>query len=199
MGLYAIIVVLLIFAAFIVLRAVFEFVRFCFKMVSLERRLKKLNRGDVRVEYVRKFSKIAFGEKGKTNFLVKTENKTYDVTVLAFPTIRGRWNLERVADRYYAEVRAYNNLFFNVYNNSGTEPDHSKDYKRETRIARKRLYISPEKGEGEKILLVYPKPKALTYTDHKFGYINSGDVVFGYKVLFDDDFFKMLENSNSSL
>lgn len=193
MGLYAIIYVLIIFAEFIVLRAVFEFIRFCFKMLSLNRRLKKLNRGGTRVEYARKFLKIAFGEKGKTDFLVKTEGKTYDVTVLAFPVIRGRWNIEKAGDRYYAEVRVYNNLFFDVYNNSGTEPEHAKDYKRETRISRRRLQLSDEKGEGEKILLVYPKPKLLTYTDFKLGYINSGDIVFGYKVMYDSDFFALFK------
>lgn len=193
MLIYLIAVVLIIFAVFIIVRAVFEFVRFCFKMLSLSRRLKKLNSGDVTVEYVRKFSKIAFGEKGKTNFIVKTKDKTYTVTVLAFPTIRGRWNIEKVKDRYYAEARVYNNMFYNVYNNSGTEPEFSKDYRRETRIARKRFYISAEKTEEEKLLLVYPKPKALTYTDFKLEHINSGDTVFGYKVLFEDDFFKAFE------
>jgi len=193
MLIYLIAVVLIIFAVFVVLRAVFELVRFCFKMVSLSRRLKKLNSGDVTVEYVRAFSKIAFGEKGKTNFLVKTKGKTYNVTVLAFPVVRGRWNIEKAENRYYAEVRVYNNMFYNVYNNSGTEPEFSKDYRRETRIARKRLYLSPEKTEEEKILFVYPKPKALTYTDFKLEHINSGNTVFGYKVLFETDFFAMFE------
>ena len=193
MTLYAIIGVLLVFAAFIVFRAMFEFVCFCFKMVSLGHRLKKLDGDDIKVEYVQKFSKIAFGEKGKTNFLVKTKGKTYDVTVLAFPVVRGRWNIEKAEDRYYAEVRVYNNMFFLVYNNTGTEPQHAKDYRRETRITRKRLYLSAEKGECEKILLVYPQPKALTYADFKFHYVSSGDKVFGYTVLYDDDFFEMFK------
>ncbi|MBE6678417.1 MAG: hypothetical protein E7597_06460 [Ruminococcaceae bacterium] len=189
----AIVTVLIIFGGFIVLRAMFNYIRFCFKLLSLSRQLKKLNGGDIRVEYVRKFSAIAFGEKGKPNFFVKTKEKSYEVAVLAFPVVRGRWNIEKAEDRYFAEVRAYNNMFFNVYYNSGTEPEHSKDYRRETRVARKRLYINPEKGEGEKILLIYPKPKALTYTDFKLGYINSGDSLFGYKVLYDEDFFALFK------
>lgn len=193
MGLYALIIVLYIFAAFIVLRAVFEFISFCFKMIALSRKLKKLNRGDTSVEYVRSFSKIAFGEKGKPNFLVKTKDKTYEVTALSFPVVRGRWNIEKAEGRYYAEVRVYNKWFFNVYNNSGTEPEHSKEYRRETRITRKRFYINPDKGQAEKILLVYPKPKALTYTDYKYEYVYSGNEVFGYKVLYDEDFFDMFK------
>lgn len=189
MGLYAIVYVLLIFAVFIVLRAVFNYIRFCFKLISLSRRLKSLGNGDVKLEYVRKFSEIAFGEKGKSDFKVKARGKTYAVAVLAFPVTRGRWNIEKTNGRYFAEVRAYNNMFYNVYNNSGTEPEHSKDYRRERRVARKRLYLSDEKSEGEKILLVYPRPKALTYTENRLSYINSGDSVFGYKVMYDEDFF----------
>lgn len=34
--------VLVIFAGFIILRALFELIRFCFKMISLSRKLKKL-------------------------------------------------------------------------------------------------------------------------------------------------------------
>ena len=125
--------------------------------------------------------------------MVKTKDKTYSVAVLSFAVTRARWNIEKSGERYYVEERVYNSLFYNVYNNSGTEPEHSKDYKRETRIARKRLYISDEKTEDEKILLVYPKPKALTFTYPRFDYINSGDNVFGYKVLFEDDFFEKIK------
>ena len=193
MALYAIIWVLIIFATYIVCRAVYERVRFFFKLLSLRRRLKKLDRNGMEVEYLQKFSKIAFGDKGRTNFTVKTKDKIYRVTVLAFAVTRGRWNIEKAEDRYYAEVRAYNNMFYRVHNNSGTEPEHSKDYRRETRITRKRLYLSEEKTEGEKILLVYPKPKALTYADYKFHYASSGDKIFGYTALYEDDFFEMLQ------
>ena len=70
--------------------------------------------------------------------------------------------------------------------------NHRDFYSRESKFCRVILQIAPEPfSDGEKIFLVYPKPKMLTYTDTHLEEIVSGDNVFGHKVLFDDDFFAL--------
>lgn len=98
-------------------------------------------------------------------------------------------SVAKAVNHYYIEVRKYNNIFYNNYKNSGTEPYHSFDYRRESRFCRCVLNWNDnnDNGQAKKILLAYPTPKSLTYTDHRFNILTSGSVVNGYEINFLDD------------
>ena len=74
MGMYEVLVALTALVVFFLICAVINYICYCFKLVSLSRKLKKLG-GDIKIEYVRKFSEIVFGDKGKTNFWLRQKIK----------------------------------------------------------------------------------------------------------------------------
>ena len=119
--------------------------------------------------------------------------KNYEVSILSFISTHSRWNIEKTRTRYLFEVRKYNKILYNVYNNSGTEPELSKEYRRETRLYRKELYVSPISEAYEKqIWLVFPKPRLLTYTDTGWEYLIAGSVVGGHEIMYAKDFFEFI-------
>lgn len=166
----------------IFLYAVYKLLWYTVKMLVLR---VKLGRGKVR--FHRSFLMAVFGKKGKADFTVSTRKEDYVVSVISYVSTHGRWHIERAGDCFYAESRRHSNVFYSVYNHSG-EPEHSKLYRRETRIQRNRLHLSEEHGKYEKrVLLFYPKPKLLTYADTSFDYLGSGSLVNGYEVWFEKD------------
>ena len=156
-------------------------------------KVSKLARGGVTVQWLRHPLKIIFGQKGVPIFAVGMSGKNYEVSVLSFISTHSRWNIEKTRTRYLFEVRKYNKILYNVYNNSGTEPELSKEYRRETRLYRKELYVSPiSEAYDKQMWLVYPKPRLLTYTDTGWECLIAGSVVGGHEIMYAKDFFEFI-------
>lgn len=190
---WGIMYVALIAAVLFVLYSIYKVIWYIVKILVLFGKVSKLARGGVTVQWLRHPLKIIFGQKGVPIFTVGMSGKNYEVSVLSFISTNSRWNIEKTRTRYLFEVRKYNKILYNVYNNSGTEPELSKEYRRETRLYRKELYVSPISEAYEKqIWLVFPKPRLLTYTDTGWEYLIAGSVVGGHEIMYAKDFFEFI-------
>lgn len=190
---WGIMYVALIAAVLFVLYSIYKVIWYIVKILVLFGKVSKLAHGGVTVQWLRHPLKIIFGQKGVPNFTVGMSGKNYEVSVLSFISTHSRWNIEKTRTRYLFEVRKYNKILYNVYNNSGTEPELSKEYRRETRLYRKELYVSPISEAYEKqIWLVFPKPRLLTYTDTGWEYLIAGSVVGGHEIMYAKDFFEFI-------
>lgn len=190
---WGIMYVALIAAVLFVLYSIYKVIWYIVKILVLFGKVSKLARGGVTVQWLRHPLKIIFGQKGVPIFTVGMSGKNYEVSILSFISTHSRWNIEKTRTRYLFEVRKYNKILYNVYNNSGTEPELSKEYRRETRLYRKELYVSPISEAYEKqIWLVFPKPRLLTYTDTGWEYLIAGSVVGGHEIMYAKDFFEFI-------
>ena len=190
---WGIMYVALIAAVLFVLYSIYKVIWYIVKILVLFGKVSKLARGGVTVQWLRHPLKIIFRQKGVPIFTVGMSGKNYEVSVLSFISTHSRWNIEKTRTRYLFEVRKYNKILYNVYNNSGTEPELSKEYRRETRLYRKELYVSPISEAYEKqIWLVFPKPRLLTYTDTGWEYLIAGSVVGGHEIMYAKDFFEFI-------
>ena len=190
---WGIMYVALIAAVLFVLYSIYKVIWYIVKILVLFGKVSKLARGGVTVQWLRHPLKIIFGQKGVPIFTVGMSGKNYEVSVLSFISTHSRWNIEKTRTRYLFEVRKYNKILYNVYNNSGTEPELSKECRRETRLYRKELYVSPISEAYEKqIWLVFPKPRLLTYTDTGWEYLIAGSVVGGHEIMYAKDFFEFI-------
>ena len=190
---WGIMYVALIAAVLFVLYSIYKVIWYIVKILVLFGKVSKLARGGVTVQWLRHPLKIIFGQKGVPNFTVGMSGKNYEVSVLSFISTHSRWNIEKTRTRYLFEVRKYNKILYNVYNNSGTEPELSKEYRRETRLYRKELYVSPiSEAYENQIWLVFPKPRLLTYTDTGWEYLIAGSVVGGHEIMYAKDFFEFI-------
>ena len=164
------------------------------KLITLKSLLKDYNTGDIKITFVRKLHRMAFGPRGQTDFVIETPKKKYAVSVISFLLDTGRWNIEKTRNRYYVEARRRNDIFYRVENNSGTEPEFARDYRRESRFQRSELHLSTLKSDSEKrILLIYPCPLSLTYTDSNIHYLNPGARIEDYEIMYADELLGMLE------
>mgnify|MGYP004474225527 FL=1 len=196
---WGIMYVALIAAVLFVLYSIYKVIWYIVKILVLFGKVSKLARGGVTVQWLRHPLKIIFGQKGVPIFTVGMSGKNYEVSVLSFISTHSRWNIEKTRTRYLFEVRKYNKILYNVYNNSGTEPELSKEYRRETRLYRKELYVSPISEAYEKqIWLVSPKPRLLTYTDTGWEYLIAGSVVGGHEIMYAKDFFELFFKEKKS-
>lgn len=190
---WGIMYVALIAAVLFVLYSIYKVIWYIVKILVLFGKVSKLARGGVTVQWLRHPLKIIFGQKGVPIFAVGMSGKNYEVSVLSFISTHSRWNIEKTRTRYLFEVRKYNKILYNVYNNSGTEPELSKEYRRETRLYRKELYVSPiSEAYDKQMWLVYPKPRLLTYTDTNWEYLIAGSVVGGHEIMYAKDFFEFI-------
>ena len=58
--------------------------------------------------------------------------------------------------------------------------------------------MSPQNNSmGKNILLIYPRPKLITYTDSKINYIKAGDRIENYEIMFADELVALLEEAES--
>lgn len=168
--------------------------RYAVKLITLKSLLKDYNTGDIKITFVRKLYRMAFGPRGQTDFVIETPKKKYAVSVISFLLDTGRWNIEKTRNRYYVEARRRNDIFYRVENNSGTEPEFARDYRRESRFQRSELHLSTLKSDSEKrILLIYPCPLSLTYTDSNIHYLNPGDRIEDYEIMYADELIALLE------
>lgn len=54
--------------------------------------------------------------------------------------------------------------------------------------------MSTQKSDSEKrILLIYPHPLLLTYTDSQIHYLNPGDRIEDYEIMYADELIALLE------
>lgn len=187
---WGIMYVALIAAVLFVLYSIYKVIWYSVKVLVLFGKVSKLARVGATVQWLRHPLKILFGQNGVPDFTVGMAGKTYEVSVLSFISTHSRWNIEKARTRYLFEVRKYNKILYNVYNNSGTEPELSKEYRRETRLYRKEIYVSPiSEAYDKQIWLVFPKPRLLTYTDTGWEYLIAGSVVGGHEIMYAKDFF----------
>ena len=185
------ILILLTLSLFYVLRKMF---RYTVKLVTLKSLLKDYNSDKIKITFLRKLRHIAFGPRGQTDFIIETPKKRYVVSVISFILENGRWNIEKTRNSYYVEARRRNDIFYRVEKNSGTEPEFARDYRRESRIQRSELHLSTQKSDSEKrILLIYPHPLLLTYTDSQIHYLNPGDRIEDYEIMYADELIALLE------
>jgi len=166
----------------------------CYKVVWYIRLLHRFRRRlrKAGVTPIPSFSALAFGKKGVTHFSATVEGERCEVAVLTFISNHSRWNIEKTRHHHYLEIRRYNNVFYDGYYNTGPEPEHSKDYRRESRLYRTMLHLTPPEEGGKKILLVHPRPNLLTYATTDLAYPRAGDRVAGYEILYEEDFFARL-------
>ncbi len=193
MGLLMIETCLFVFLFYCACYLMYKLAWYTVKMLALKRTIKGLNSDETKVIYRQKFKEIVFGKSGTVNFEVITPTERFEVSVLSFISVKGRWNIEKTRNHYYAEARHYNKWFYNMQPNSNL-PEQGFDYRRESRFQRKELFLESMKEENvRRILMVYPKPKMLTYTNLKCEYLNSGDKIDGYEVIYAEDFFEMFK------
>ncbi len=185
------ILILLTLSLFYVLRKLF---RYAVKLITLKSLLKDYNTGDVKITFLRKIHHMAFGPRGQTDFIIETPKGRYAVSVISFLLENGRWNIEKTRSSYFVEARRRNDIFYRVEKNSGTEPEFARDYRRESRFQRSELHLATQKSDSEKrILLIYPCPLSLTYTDSEIHYLNPGDRIEDYEIMYADELIALLE------
>ena len=155
------------------------------KLHVLLRFFKRLKKSGVGITRHRPLKKTCFGEKGQADYTLEVNGKRYEISILTFPSTRGRWNFEKSADGYFIECRRRRILFYKKRNHSGI-PEHALDYRNETRLSKKPLTL-PEASDGcEQILLLYPWPHEVTHTDAAYTLLSPGDKVAG-RVLMDKE------------
>ncbi len=176
----------------LVLYSLYKVIWYSVKMLALKKIIKELNSGNTTVTYKRNFLNIIFGKKGLVDFVVTTPEQKYEVSVISFISTHSRWNIEKTRNNYYVEARRFNKLFYKVDVHS-EQPDHAIQYRRETRFQRSQLLLNSTREEGvRKILLIYPRPKQITYTASKYEYLTTGSLIEGYEIMYVEDLLKLV-------
>ena len=153
---------------------VYKIIWYTIKMLALKSFIKDMQKSGAVVEPQRKFSDMIFGKKGEADYIISVDGKKYEISVLSFVSTRGRWNVEKTRNHYYVECRRQNKLVYSQYVNSNAS-HHVAEYRGESRFSRKELFLTPIDPTFEKqILLVYPWPERITYTDARYHDISSG-------------------------
>ena len=193
--LWAVLIIFSVLITVYLIYCLFCFFRYLLKKSALKKKVKALQKSGWTVEFQKP---IGFLRKiGETNFIVSRGEKRYSVSVLTHPSLRARWNIEKARnDHFYFGVYIYSKIFYGLYNNSGTEPEHSKDLRREWALKSKRLYLTRPQEEEEKLLLIYPKPREVTYTEASLNYVAPGMTLLGYRILYAEDFWALFEGQN---
>ena len=156
------------------LYAVYKTIWYMIKMLALKSFIKDMQKSGAVVEPQRKFSDMIFGKKGEADYIISVDGKKYEISVLSFVSTRGRWNVEKTRNHYYVECRRQNKIFYSSYVNSNAA-DYVAEYKGESRFSRKELFLTPMDESFEKqILLIYPWPNRVTYTDARYHDVSSG-------------------------
>ena len=174
---------LAIIASVAIIYGIYKVIWYAVKMLALKILFLRMGENGVKIESRRKFFNILFGKKGEVDFVIKTSLQRFEVSVIAFVSTHGRWNFEKGKDGYYVECRRASSLFYKRYINTA-QAEHAEQYKRESRIKRERLYITPkESSEAKQVLLLYPYPKCVTHTDSHYNELYVGDRVAGYEIM----------------
>ena len=175
--------------------AIYKILWFAVKMLALGRFMKDVDAPGVRVEKKRSLFDTVFGKKGEVDYLVQVGEKRYEVSILSVVSTHGRLNVEKTRSRYFVESRRADKVFYSRHVNSHL-PSHVSEYKGETRVSRRELFLSPpDPSVDGQILLIYPYPKRVTYTDSAYREIYSGDKIEGHVVMNVNDFDRLINPS----
>lgn len=182
MGLIAIIYAIELIITAIVMYGIYKLIWYAIKMLIFKGIMRKMS-CNAAVERKRKFSEIFFGKKGPADYVITVDGKKYEISVLSFVSTHGRWNIEKTRNGYAIESRRASKVFFGKHVNSN-QPDHVAEYKGESRVSRKELLLTPVDESFEKqILLLYPYPARITYTDAHYNELRPGDTVEGHVIM----------------
>ena len=162
------------------------------KIMALSSTLKKLKKENIQVTWQKKLPSALFGKRGKPTFDVVTHTRTYRVTLLSFISTHGRWNIEKTKDHYYAEARHFNKWFYKVHKNTETA-EVEFDARRELVIQRAKLELPPKDDSVEQILLIWPKPRAFTYSHARCEHLVTGSKLEHFSVMHAEDFLALVE------
>ena len=193
MGRLAVMMALEILLAILFVYCVYKLIWYVCKMCALNRAVMRLRKKGFTVVRLRGGFGRVFGARGAVDYRIITPAAVFEVSVITFISNHSRWNIEAESDpetggeNYRIDVRKYNNLFYNVERHS-EHPDHALDFKRESRISLTRLALPPRdeniRPEDRRILLFYPKPQLLTRTTTRMNYINPGDKIEDFEIMY---------------
>lgn len=174
---------LLFYACILVLYGIYKIIWYTVIMLSFPVKMKRLGKNGVRVERLRNLTDIVFGSKGDPDYYVTVGAKRYEVSVLSFISIHGRWIFEMRTACFRIEARRLRDLFYSEKKHRGMAGG-PHEYKNEMRISRKELKLTPVEEEyAGQILLLYPMPKRIVCVDHRYRELQSGDTVEGHTVM----------------
>ena len=182
--------IFVIYVAIMFLYSIYKVIWYSFKLSALRKTFSKLANNGVTTVRNLKVSQLIFGKKGETSVVLKKGDTTYEISVLSFISTHSRWNIEKTRKHYYVEVRKKNKAFYNLFNHSeNNSADIAREFQNESRFKKCMLHISevPPAEQTERILLIYPKPKNLTYTHTNLKMLDPGDRIEGYKIMYVDD------------
>ena len=185
-----ILVALLILLWLLLLYVVYVGAHYVIKMIVLKSLIKDMKKSGARVQQKRRFFGVLFGKKGNVDYVMDVDDKKYELCILSFAALRGHWNIEQARGRYYVECRRQKKPQFG----EGGVSDDLKLFKSERRVARKELFLTPIDESFEKqILLIYPWPNRMTYTDSHYHDVTScKDQVEGHVMMNVEDFYRLM-------
>lgn len=175
--------ILLFYACVLVLYGIYKVIWYTVIMLSFLAKMKRLGKKGVRVERLRNLMAIVFGSKGDPDYYVTVGDKRYEISVLSFISIHGRWIFEMRTACFRIEARRLRDLIYSEKKHRGMAGG-PYEYKHEMRISRKELKLTPVEAEyAGQILLLYPMPKRIVCVDHRYRELQSGDTVEGHTVM----------------
>ena len=168
---------------------IYKLIWYFIKMVHLKSLLMKL-KGSVKFE--NSMLDIMLHRRREYDLIIDKRDVSYKVYILSFISTHSRWNIEKDRDGYHAEARRKNHIFYKTYKHSEAS-EYAVEVNRESRFQRIELPLIQENDPDiKKILLVYPKPKKLTYTYTKLEYLKSGSTVDGYEIVYIEDLLSLI-------
>lgn len=188
--LYALWILLELTLYALVIYTLYKIIWYPLKMLSMRMKLRKLGS---KVNFERGLFDMIFGQKGEVDFTADTPNLKYEVSVISFISNHSRWNIEKTREGYCIEVRRANKFFFNV-NKHSERPESVVDDHGDFKLIRSGLLLDPNDDlNTKKILLVYPRPKMLTYAHARLDVLYPGSVVAGYEIMYLEDLINELK------
>lgn len=162
------------------------------KIMALSSTLKKLEKKGVQLVWHKKLTSALFGKRGEPTFDAITPTDTYRITLLSFISTHGRWNIEKTKEHYYIEARHFNKWFYKVHKNTETA-EVEFDARRELVIQRAKLELPPKDDSAKQILLIWPKPKNLTYSHARCEHLVSGSKFEHFEIMHAEDFLELVD------
>ena len=189
MDFYLIIIALAILLCFHVLYACLKVIGYLFKIKAFSSFMKRIGKKEgVNVRKERTLFKTCFGQKGEVDYTVTANGKTYEICVLTFMSTRGRWNFEMNGKETFIECRRRPRFFYKKRAHAEM-PEHALDYISEKRFARKPFTFTDVTDRYEKqIILLFPWPKCVSYTDNHYHELSSGDLLEGHTIMHTEEF-----------
>lgn len=72
---------------------IYKVIWYCIKLIQLNLTIKSFEK-HTHLTRKRKNWDVVFGKKGPTDFIMQTQDKTYEVSILSFISTHSRWNIE---------------------------------------------------------------------------------------------------------